>query len=131
MVARSLLAAALSSFVALAGCGAAPSDPEANEVALEVSAELDPNPPRVTRHTMTLRIEDIDGAPVSGAMVTAHAEMPLHAHPSNEVAKIVEGESGEYTLSPVTFTMPGRWQVHVVVATDEGEATRVFTYEVE
>jgi hypothetical protein len=131
MLTQSLFAVGLCIAVALVGCGAAPSDPKANDVDLEVSAQIDPDPPRVTRHTLTLRIEDLEGAPVVDAMVTAHAEMPLHAHASNEVAKVVEGESGEYRLSPVTFTMPGRWQVHVVIATDDGEATREFTYEVE
>lgn len=126
-----LCISALVSTALLVGCGAEPSESDVGDARLRLTAELDPSPPRVARHTLTLHVKDAEGHPVSGAVVTAYAEMPLHSHASNEDPESVERGAGEYVLSPITFTMPGRWQVHVVAASDEGETARDFTYEVE
>jgi hypothetical protein len=120
------LAGALS---CLSACAAASDDAETSDV--RVSAQLEPDPPRVARHHLALSIADASGAPVSGASLEVRAEMPLHGHASNERVEVMELSEGEYALFPVTFTMPGRWRVVVQIAAGELEGQRTFVYEVE
>jgi hypothetical protein len=85
----------------------------------------------VARHHLRLSFADVFGEPVESAEVAARVEMPLHGHASNERVEIIEAGGGQYDAFPVTFTMPGRWQVVVDVETDELTSRRTFVYEVQ
>jgi hypothetical protein len=115
----------------LVGCGAGASGTTHDADGLLVEAELDADAPAVARHHLHLFISDESGAPVMDADIEARVEMPLHGHVSNETARVSELGAGEYDVFPVTFTMPGRWQVVVEVATDERSSRRAFAFEVE
>lgn len=80
---------------------------------------------------MTVLVEDESGVPLERANVTARAEMPLHGHASSEAISVTDVGAGEYELYPITFTMPGHWQVVVEVAARDLAGGGTFEYEVE
>jgi hypothetical protein len=56
--------------------------------------------------------------------------MEVHGHGSTEEPVIEPLGDGEYEASPITFTMPGPWEVNVDAELPDGETfSHQFTYE--
>ncbi|QWK19957.1 MAG: FixH family protein [Hydrogenobacter thermophilus] len=53
--------------------------------------------------------------------------MTEHEHGSTEIPKVSLGmKAGEYKITSLTFTMPGKWQIYVKVKDNNFEDTLVF-----
>ena len=119
------LAISLSTVACSSDSGDAnPSGSSANETEsnLEITAHFMPDPPVGGEDTtLHIRVEDLDGHPLTGATVTVDPQMPMMGHGSTKDAVVTEDdEAGDYTATPVLFTMPGMWEVTIdVVAGDE------------
>ncbi len=71
-------------------------------------------------HTWLIRIEEPDGAPVSGAELKFYGGMPLHNHAfPTEPAITGEIEPGVYAVEGIKFSMMGWWSMAMgIVAGD-------------
>jgi nitrogen fixation protein FixH len=129
MRARWFLCASLA--LALPGCGGGEAgEPQVTYATLELSAAISPDPPGVGRHTMRIEVRDAQGAPVSGAKVTVVPSMPAHGHGSTEQPAVTEEGEGSYLAHPVTFQMPGGWEVQLLASTDTARGKRVLRFDV-
>lgn len=117
--------------LAAPACGddATPAD-TTTTTELAISAALDPMPPTTGQHTLTITVLDKDGAPVEGATVTVDPQMPMHGHGSSETAVVAEDGAGVYTAFPVTFQMPGMWQVTITATAGEMTGSAAIDYQV-
>ena len=68
-----------------------------------------------TMHTWTVWITDMEGRPVTDAVVKIRGDMPSHGHglPTAPVARAVGG--GAYVLEGMQFQMPGNWYVELQI----------------
>jgi hypothetical protein len=98
----------------LAGCRPRAETPTDVTVAHEVA----PDPPRVGTATVTLRVADASGRPVSGARVSLEGNMS-HAGMRPVFGEARESEPGRYE-SPLEFTMGGDWVVLVRLTLPDG-----------
>jgi hypothetical protein len=124
-----LLACALAPLVvSAAACSSSSSnDPDPGALQdtvsnLAITAHFTPDPPVVGEDTVLhIRVEDLDGNPQVGAVVTVDPQMPMMGHGSTAEATVTEDdEAGDYTATPVLFNMPGEWEVTIdVLAGDE------------
>lgn len=96
-----------------------------------ISASIDPDPPIVGRHTMTLSVTDLSSTPVLEASIEVDPQMPAHGHGSNETPLVTEIGEGTYEAYPVTFTMPGTWEVTVHATAGEKHGMQHFNYEAQ
>jgi hypothetical protein len=85
---------------------------------LKFTEEISPQPPRVGPVTLTLRITDLAGTPVSGAQVTMEGEM-THAGMVPVFADANEIEPGRYQAI-MKLSMAGEWRVNVHVTRSGG-----------
>lgn len=85
---------------------------------LTVEYEMTPQPPRVGITTITLKLVDLMGQPVSGASVSLEGNMS-HAgmRPVFGVAR--EQEPGHYH-APLEFTMGGDWVIQLYLTLPDG-----------
>ena len=85
---------------------------------LTVAHEVAPDPPRVGTATITLRVADAAGRPLSGARVSLEGNM---SHPGMRpvFGEARELEPGRYE-SPLEFTMGGDWVVLVRLTLPDG-----------
>lgn len=121
-----ILACALAPLlVSAAACSSDSDDSTANpsgkeaERGLEITAYFTPDPPVVGENTLHIRVEDLNGLPQTGAVVIVDPQMPAMGHGSSAEPVVTEDdEPGDYTASPVTFTMPGEWEVTIDVTID-------------
>src|SRR3569832_533036 len=86
-----------------------------------VTAEITPQPPRVGHATITLRVADGSGKPVSGARLKLEGNMS-HAGMAPIFADATEVEPGRYRTS-LELPMAGDWMVLVHLTLANG--TRV------
>lgn len=89
-----------------------------------------PAPPVRGDNTWVIQISaTADGAPVSGAEVSASPFMPDHGHAAGK-AVIVEPatEAGQYEIAPLNFWMPGLWETTVEVTSGATADTVVFKF---
>ena len=105
----SLLIALCVSFVFVDGC----TTRRHRFTELKFTEEISPQPPRVGSVTLTLRITDLSGTPVTGAQLTAEANM-THAGMVPVFADASETEPGRYQ-SILKLSMAGDWIVIVHV----------------
>ena len=105
---------ALCAGLFLAGCGRRP-EPRAD---VSVEHEISPDPPRVGTATVTLRVSDASGRPLSGARVSLEANMS-HAGMRPVFGEARELEPGRYQ-SALEFTMGGDWVVLVRLTLPDG-----------
>ena len=107
-------ALALCAGLFLAGCrqGAEP------HAGVSIAHEVAPDPPRVGEATVTLRLSDAAGRPLSGARVSLEGNM---SHPGMRpvFGEARELEPGRYQC-PLEFTMGGDWVVLVRVTLPDG-----------
>ena len=105
---------ALCAGLFLAGCRQSP-EPHAD---VTVAHEVAPDPPRVGMATITLRVADASGRPLSGARVSLEGNM---SHPGMRpvFGEARELEPGRYQ-GPLEFTMGGDWVVLVRVTLPDG-----------
>lgn len=68
---------------------------------------------QVGQNTLRITLKDKTGAAVEGATVTVDPQMPMHGHGSSETAVVTELGQGSYEAFPVTFQMPGMWEITV------------------
>jgi hypothetical protein len=133
MTRTALLLVALSAALLAFGCDSS-SDPApagGDSTQWMIHATLDPEAPEVAQHTLHIHLMDADGEGVPGATVTVDPQMPSMGHGSNEDAVVTEMSGGMYEAFPVTFTMPGTWEVTVTCSLDGHTASETFTYDVE
>lgn len=115
-----LLALALTS-----GCADDDGRPLPEDGAFIVAAAWNPDPPAVGQNTLTLTVTDASGAAVTGATVVVDPQMPTHGHGSSEDPVITEVGAGVYTATPVTFQMPGAWEITVDATLGDDHGTLV------
>jgi hypothetical protein len=91
------------------------SDHNSFEVTL---TELDPNTPSLGDNSwdVAVRSSAVDGgndgnAPVSDAQLSFSLWMPEHAHGSLKTAVVEPLGHGQYHVEPLSFHMPGIWEV--------------------
>lgn len=82
---------------------------------LILTHEVSPQPPRVGPVTITLRLAEPSGQPVSGARVKLEGNMS-HAGMTPVFADAIETEPGRYS-STINLTMAGDWYfvVHMIL----------------
>ena len=121
--------ALLSLALLLAACGTEEA-PDSTGT-LRIEAQPEPNPPRTGQNALVLHVHDADGQPVAGASLSVEAFMPSMSHGSTQASQITDNGDGSYRAEPLTFQMPGLWQVdvHATAAGEEGSA--VFTWDVD
>jgi len=98
----------------LAGCERRP-EPQPD---ILVEHEVTPDPPRVGPATVTLRVSDAAGQPVSGARISLEGNMS-HAGMRPVFGEATELEPGRYQ-SALEFTMGGDWVVLVRLTLPDG-----------
>lgn len=97
----------LLSFTCVMGCGT-----RAGKTAdVKIRLELAPNPPRVGTSTITTRILDPAGQPVTGATIKLEGNMN-HAGMVPTFSTPREVRPGEY-VGDLEFTMGGDWYIEV------------------
>lgn len=99
----------------LAACGA---DDDTDHGSLQITAHLEPDPPRVGPNALHIQVLDAAGDPVEGATLTVEPFMPAHGHGSSEDPVVTEQGGGHYRADPITFTMPGQWEVTIEARAD-------------
>ncbi len=110
----------------LASCGGETETKSSGAWTIESEVEA-----RVGRTEMLLTITH-EGLPIEAAQVTVDPQMPSHGHGSTEVPAVEALGEGRYRAFPVTFTMPGLWEVtvHATGERAEDEGLRVFDVSV-
>jgi len=84
-----------------------------------VQYEITPQPPRIGAVTITLKLSDKNGAPVSGARVDLEGNMS-HAGMSPASGEAKEIETGKYR-GTVELAMAGDWIVLVHITLTDGQ----------
>jgi nitrogen fixation protein FixH len=115
-----LLLLPFAAVVLLLACG---TGSETSEGTLQLSATIAPDPPVAGRNTLTIEVRDAQGQPVEGASLEVKPWMPSHGHGSTETPVVSALGEGRYRATPVTFSMPGQWEVTILATsgTDKGE----------
>ena len=97
---------------------------------LKVSASLVPDPPKLGRNTMTLKLMYSNGTPMnSSADVTVLPTMPTMGNMGSSETPVAEYQgAGTYKIFPVTFQMAGTWKVTIHAVKGERAGDLVLTY---
>ena len=95
---------------------------------LTIEHEVSPQPPRVGQVTITFRLTDASGTPVTGALVKLEGNMS-HAGMAPVFGEAREIEPGRYR-APLELSMAGDWSV-VVTATLPGNRTFGRQFEIK
>jgi hypothetical protein len=70
-------------------------------------------------HSWTLHLETPEGVAVDDAQIGVYGDMPAHRHGLPTKPKVTENRGGgDYLIEGVKFTMPGRWQLILIIAAD-------------
>jgi YtkA-like protein len=85
---------------------------------VRIAPELAPQPPRVGQVTITLRVTDASGKPLSGARIRLEGNMS-HAGMVPVFADAAEAEPGRYR-SHMELSMAGDWIVLVHLTLPDG-----------
>jgi len=118
------------------GCSSA-SAPESGDQ--DVQSELglfvasfqpEPNPPVVGENGLLISLTSASAEPVLGATVSVEPWMPAHGHGSAVVPQVSEIGAGEYRATQINYSMPGRWELRVVVTADGASDRLTVAYEV-
>lgn len=91
----------------------------------------DPDPPVAGDNELAIELFDAEGAPLIGATVEATPFMPSMGHGSDEDAVVDEIGEGAYLATNIVYTMPGPWELTIVVTSADAEDMFVLAYDVE
>ena len=70
-------------------------------------------------HSWTLHLETPDGVAIDDAQIGVYGDMPAHRHGLPTKPKVTENRGGgDYLIEGVKFTMPGRWQLILIITAD-------------
>ena len=70
-------------------------------------------------HSWTLHLETPDGVAIDDAEIGVYGDMPAHRHGLPTKPKVTENlGGGDYLIEGVKFTMPGRWQLILIITAD-------------
>lgn len=115
------------SLLATVGCGTSQSN---NDDALRVEISFQDGGPIIGDNTVVATIVDASSRAMD-AEVSIHLHMPAHGHSEDAPPIVVTRlETGKYSFSPVRFTMPGEWEVHVRCSCPMGEGETEQTFSV-
>ncbi len=117
------------SFLALI-CACGSPQPKGDD-ALRVAISLQDGDPVLGDNTVIAEILDANEQPMD-AEVSLHIHMPAHGHSAENAPPIVVTRlgPGKYSLSPVRFTMPGDWKLHVRCSCPSGQGETEATFSV-
>ncbi|MCK6569650.1 FixH family protein [Myxococcota bacterium] len=128
---RPSVAAVLAVAAALAGAcdEAAPAASEGSRGDFVIEGAFEPPGPKLGDNVLSVEVTDLEGEPVTGAVVTVTPFMPAHGHGSPETPAVVDVGGGRYRADNVVLHMPGTWQLtlRAVVGARAGE--RVVGFE--
>lgn len=96
-----------------------------------ISLWSQPGPPAMGMNSLTLKVVDGEGNPVSGAWVKVLPAMPQHGHGSNSMPAVAETQPGTYQAAKVELQMMGAWSITVEVNTIDTTDSTVFWFEVQ
>lgn len=86
---------------------------------LSIDSEISPQPPRVGGASITVRVSDSAGNPISGASVRIEGNM-THAGMAPSFSTAAETAPGRY-IAPFDFSMSGDWIILVHLTLPNGE----------
>jgi len=70
-------------------------------------------------HSWTLHLETPEGVAVEDAQIGVYGDMPAHRHGLPTKPRVTENRGGgDYLIEGVKFTMPGRWQLILIISAD-------------
>jgi len=70
-------------------------------------------------HSWTLHLETPEGVAIDNAQIGVYGDMPAHRHGLPTKPKVTENlGGGDYLIEGVKFTMPGRWQLILIITAD-------------
>lgn len=120
-----VLILALILTIIMAGCRQATPTPIAPPD-VEMTMSVEPDPPAVGETTLVVKLTDPNGAPIDGAVVSAHGDMD-HAGMEPVEGSIESGQNGEYRI-PFAWTMGGGWVITIVakLPNNGGEVQETF-----
>ena len=71
-------------------------------------------------HSWTLHLETPEGVAVDDAQIGVYGDMPAHRHGLPTKPKVTKNlGGGDYLIEGVKFTMPGRWQLILIITADD------------
>lgn len=88
---------------------------------------LDPATPSLGDNTWRLALLDADAEPVNDATLSFSLWMPEHAHGSLKTVLIEPLDEGQYRAEPLSFHMPGIWEVTVDISSSNTSDQLVFS----
>jgi hypothetical protein len=85
---------------------------------VSIRSNVDPVP--LSRiHSWALHIETPEGIAVEDAQIGVYGNMPAHKHGLPTRPKVTENRGeGNYLIEGVKFSMPGRWQLILIISGD-------------
>lgn len=90
----------------------------------------DPDPPATGDAVLSMEISEAeDNSPLAGASLTVTPWMTDMGHGVSGDVLIAEDGEGQYAAR-FAFSMPGTWQITVIIAGDAGEDQVVFDVDV-
>jgi len=95
-----------------------------------LTAERNPDPPRVGVNSIALDLLDVDGNAMAGVDVRIEPWMPAHGH-GTTIVHPEKVEAGRYATEDLYFNMPGSWQIRILIDGPDGEDRTVIDYEVQ
>ena len=90
----------------------------ASQPLLTIESEITPQPPRVGATSITLRVADASGQPLTGARIRLEGNMS-HAGMRPVVSEANESEPGRYQAR-LEFTMAGDWVLLINLTLPDG-----------
>jgi hypothetical protein len=70
-------------------------------------------------HSWTLHLETPEGVALDDAQIGVYGSMPAHKHGLPTKPRVTENlGGGSYLIEGVKFTMPGRWQLILIITAD-------------
>lgn len=100
------------------------------ESGLRVEAVFAPDPPQVGAVDLSLELF-IDTEPLEGAWIEVDPWMPEHGHGSDTRAIAIEEGGGLYSVDELSFSMPGAWELELIVQWADRVSVVIVDIEVE
>ena len=69
-------------------------------------------------HSWRMRVETVDGKPVTGAEIDVDGGMPAHAHGLPTQPVVREIGDGDYLVEGLKFSMTGHWEMWFEIKAD-------------